>query len=226
MKAGVELFHAWIDPSRLEKELPDSSVNAFGKPVITHNYGNPAVCLNSPAFQEYAVGLYSDLAANYDPDYIQTCLIPHVLPIRYLTQNLPPDPIEQALVAPKKGGCFCVHCMDAAKKSGFDLGEARKELLVLAKQEMQPIMDTGISAEAYPPKASRAETLAGFLPRVSEQPLPDDQHRCEVLQAGHRHPLESLMSAPTATTPASTCALSRSTWIPSGPMPSWNTRTI
>ena len=150
MKAGVELFHAWIDPSRFAKELPDSiQVNVFGKPVITHNYGNPAVCLNSPAFQEYAVGLYSDLAANYDLDYIQTCLVPYVLPTKFLTQNLPPDPIEWALVAPKKGGCFCVHCMAAAKKSGFDLEEARKELLILAKQEMQPIMESGILAKEY-----------------------------------------------------------------------------
>ena len=150
MKAGVELFHAWIDPSRFAKELPDSiQVNVFGKPVITHNYGNPAVCHNSPDFQEYAVGLYSDLAANYDLDYIQTCLVPYVLPTKYLTQNLPPDPIEWALVAPKKGGCFCVHCMAAAKKSGFDLEEARKELLILAKQEMQPIMESGILAKEY-----------------------------------------------------------------------------
>ena len=91
MKTGVELFHAWIDPSRFAKELPDSiQINVFGKPVITHNYQNPAVCHNSPAFQEYAVGLYSDLSANYDLDYIQTCLIPYVLPTKYLTQNLSP----------------------------------------------------------------------------------------------------------------------------------------
>ena len=39
MKTGVELFHAWIDPSRFAKELPDSiQINVFGKPVITHNY--------------------------------------------------------------------------------------------------------------------------------------------------------------------------------------------
>ena len=150
MKAGVELFHAWIEPSRLKKEFPDSiQVNVFGKPVITHNYGNPAVCPNSPAFQEYAVGLYSDLAANYDLDYIQTCMIPYVLPTKYLTQNLPPDPIEWALVAPGKGGCFCEHCMAAARKSGFDLEEARKELLVLARQDKQPIIESGILAEAY-----------------------------------------------------------------------------
>jgi len=150
IKAGVELFHAWIEPSWLQKEYPDSiQVNVFGKPVITHNYGNPAVCPNSPVFQEYAVGLYSDLAANYDLDYIQTCLIPYVLPTKYLTQNLPPDPIEWALVAPEKGGCFCKHCMAAAKKSGFDLEEARKELLILAKQDKQAILDSGILAEEY-----------------------------------------------------------------------------
>ncbi len=150
MKAGVELFHAWIDSTRLAEELPDAiQVNVFGEPVITHNYKNPAVCLNSPDFQEYAVGLYSDLAANYDLDYIQTCLVPYVLPTKFLTQNLPPDPIEWALVATEKGGCFCGHCVAAAKKSGFDLEEARKELLVLAQQDKQAIMDSGILAEDY-----------------------------------------------------------------------------
>ena len=150
MKAGVELFHAWIDSTRLAEELPDSiQVNVFGEPVITHNYKNPAVCLNSPDFQEYAVGLYSDLAANYDLDYIQTCLVPYVLPTKFLTQNLPPDPIEWALVAAEKGGCFCGHCVAAAQKSGFDLEEARKELLILAQQDKQAIMDSGILAEEY-----------------------------------------------------------------------------
>jgi len=150
MKVGVELFHGFIDQPRLEKEFSDSiQVNVFGAPVRTHNYHKPAVCQNSPDFQEYAVGLYSDLAANYDLDYIQTCMIPYVLPPKYLMQNLPPDPIKWALIAPEKGGCFCEHCMAAAKKRGFDLEEARKELLILAKQDKQPIIESGILAEEY-----------------------------------------------------------------------------
>ncbi|EDM27034.1 hypothetical protein LNTAR_07314 [Lentisphaera araneosa HTCC2155] len=150
MKSAVELFHAWIDPIRLQEELPDAiQINVFGKPVITHNYKNHVVCHNSPEFQEYAVGLYSDLAANYDLDYIQTCLVPYVLPTKYFVQNLPPDPIEWALVATEKGGCFCNHCVFEAKKKGFDLKEAQKELQVLAKQDKKAIMDSGITAEEY-----------------------------------------------------------------------------
>ena len=49
---------------------------------------------------------------------------------------------------PEKGGCFCNHCVVAAKKKGFDLEEA-KELLVLAKQNKKAIMDSGITAEEY-----------------------------------------------------------------------------
>jgi hypothetical protein len=150
MKAGVELFHGYIDQVRLENEFPDSiQVDVFGNKILTHNYNKPAACLNSPDFREYAVGLYSDLAANYDLDYIQTCMIPYVLPTWYLTQNLPPDPIRWALVAPQKGGCFCGHCMDAAEKRGFDLRRARNELRILAEQEQQSIIDSGITAAEY-----------------------------------------------------------------------------
>ncbi len=150
MKAGVELFHGYIDQTRLENEFPDSiQVDVFGEKVLTHNYNKPAACLNSPDFQEYAVGLYSDLAANYDLDYIQTCMIPYVLPTWYLTQNLPPDPIRWALIAPSIGGCFCEHCMDAAGDRGFDLRGARGELRILAEQDPQPIFDSGILAADY-----------------------------------------------------------------------------
>jgi len=150
MKAGVELFHGFIDQPRLENEFSDSiQVNAFGKPVITHNYKKPAPCHNSPDFQEYVVGLYSDLAANYDLDYIQTCMIPYVLPGKYLQQNLPPDPIEWALVAPKLGGCFCKHCHHAARKQGLDLVKIQSEMQRLAKQDEKPILDSGITAKEY-----------------------------------------------------------------------------
>jgi hypothetical protein len=150
MKSGVEFFHGFIDQDRLENQFPDSmQVDIHGDPVLTHNYNKPASCLNSPDFQEYAVGLYSDLSANYEPDYIQTCMIPYVLPTWYLVQNLPPDPIKWALIAPQKGGCFCSHCMAAAEAKGFDLENSRKELLELARQDNDAILDSGITAMEY-----------------------------------------------------------------------------
>ena len=150
MKSGVELFHGFIDRPRLEGRFNDSmQVNIFEEPVLTHNYNKPTSCHNSPDFQEYAVGFYSDLAANYDLDYIQICMIPYILPTWYLVQNLPPDPIKWALIAPQKGGCFCSHCMGAARYKGFDLEGVREELLDLAKQDSKVILDSGITAEEY-----------------------------------------------------------------------------
>ena len=150
MKAGVELFHGYIDVDRLLTLYADSvQVDVLGNPVLTHNYNQPAACLNSPAFQEYAVGLFSDLSENYELDYIQTCMIPYVLPTWFLTQNLPPDPIEWALVAPQKGGCFCEHCHDAAAEQGLDLKAIRSEIRVLAMQDQESILAPGISAEEY-----------------------------------------------------------------------------
>ena len=78
--------------------------------------GHPAVCLNSPAFQEYALGLYSDLAANYDLDYIQTCLIPYVLRTKYLTQNLPRTPLIGLWSRRKKADAFAGIAWPRAKK--------------------------------------------------------------------------------------------------------------
>ncbi len=150
IRTGVELFHGFIDQARLESRFRDSmQVDVFGQPVLTHNYNKPAACLNSPDFQEYAVGLYTDLCANYELDYIQTCMIPYVLPTWYLVQNLPPDPIRWALVAPQKGGCFCGHCLSAAAEKGFDLAGAKKELKVLALQDTEAVLATGIKAEEY-----------------------------------------------------------------------------
>lgn len=150
MKAGVELFHGYIDQERLQNLYADSiQVNVYGDPVLTHNYNRPAACLNSPDFREYAVGLFSDLADNYNLDYIQTCMIPFVLPTWFLTQNLPPDPIKWALEAPEKAGCFCDHCKEAALKTGFNLEEAQVELLKLANQKKEPVLQSGITAKAY-----------------------------------------------------------------------------
>jgi hypothetical protein len=150
MKAGVELFHGFIDQSRLENQFRDSmQVDIHGQPVLTHNYNKPAACLNSPDFQEYAVGLYTDLSANYELDYIQTCMIPYVLPTWYLVQNLPPDPIKWALVAPQKGGCFCSHCMSAATEKDIDLAGLRVELLSLVRQDTASVLGSGISAAEY-----------------------------------------------------------------------------
>jgi len=114
------------------------------------DYGNHASCLNHPDFQAYAVGLFSDLGANYDLDFIQTCMIPYVLPPQYL-DRIPcaADPIEWALAAPGGGGCFCRHCLAAAAQDGFDLDTARPTLQHLAEQDWKRVLASGITAEQY-----------------------------------------------------------------------------
>ena len=56
------------------------------------------------------LNLFSDLAANYDVDYLQTCLLPF----------MPGDS--------QKGECFCDSCVRAARVAGFDLEGVRAAL--------------------------------------------------------------------------------------------------
>ena len=52
------------------------------------------------------LNLFTDLTANYDVDYLQTCTLPFI-----------PG-------GPQKGGCFCDNCVRAAAEGGFDLKKA------------------------------------------------------------------------------------------------------
>jgi len=153
MKAGVEFFHGYIDSERLNGSLKDlRQLDVFGNTVKSHNHGMPASCLNNPDFQEFVVALYFDVISHYDLDYVQTCMMPFVLPARLLVENSRKDSLEWLLIGPQKGGCFCTHCMKAAAADGFDLKEAQQELQVLAKQDVQAIMSSGISGQDYQDK--------------------------------------------------------------------------
>jgi hypothetical protein len=153
MKAGVEFFHNYIDVEQLNGPLKDlRQVNIFGEPIKSHNHGTPPACLNNPDFQEYAVALYTDVISHYDLDYVQTCMMPFILPTHLLIQNVLKDPLEWLLLGPREGGCFCDHCMQAAAEHGFDLKEAKQELLALAKQDIEAIMQSGISGKEYQEK--------------------------------------------------------------------------
>jgi hypothetical protein len=56
------------------------------------------------------LNLFTELAARYDVDYLQTAQIPFM-----------PGGAE-------KGGCFCDSCLEAAQREGFDLAQARQAL--------------------------------------------------------------------------------------------------
>ena len=110
LKTGVELSHTLVDLQRAATEFKDCvQRDIIGDPRIIYG-GSFPVCPNNSDARQYVLNLFCDLAANYDVDYLQTCLLPF----------MPGD--EQ------KGGCFCDSCVRAARASGFDLEGARAEL--------------------------------------------------------------------------------------------------
>lgn len=110
LKTGVELSHTAVDLQRAATEFKDCVQRDInGDPRIIYG-GSFPVCPNSPDARQYVLNLFSDLAANYDVDYLQTCLLPF----------MPGDS--------QKGGCFCDSCVRAARTAGFDLPEARAAL--------------------------------------------------------------------------------------------------
>lgn len=112
LKTGVEISHTVLDGERAEGQFPDCMQRDInGKPLILWNGRAHPVCLNNPDVRQYVLGLWSDLTANYDVDYVQTCMIPF------------------AEGGPATGGCFCDACRREGKEAGFDLDKARRALL-------------------------------------------------------------------------------------------------
>jgi hypothetical protein len=110
LKTGVELSHTVLDAERAKGEFLDCvQRNINGQPQVVWGRGYP-ICLNSPDARQYVLGLFSDLAANYDVDYVQTCTLPFM-----------PG-------GATKGGCFCDSCVRAAKDSGLDLETVKAAL--------------------------------------------------------------------------------------------------
>lgn len=121
LKTGVELSHTVLDAERANTEFIDCVQRDInGKPRVIWGRGYP-ICLNSPDARQYVLALFSDLAANYDVDYAQTCTLPFM-----------PGGVST-------GGCFCANCLRAAKDSGFDLEKAKQVLR--ANPKAQPELD-------------------------------------------------------------------------------------
>ncbi len=91
---GAEISHFPMPKAMLTKDSMWVQRNVHGDPV-----SRPRFCCHHPDVRQYILGLFGDLAANYDLDYIQTC--------QYLG-----------------GECFCEHCIRAAKELGFDMEAA------------------------------------------------------------------------------------------------------
>jgi hypothetical protein len=99
---GAEVSHFPI-PKQLIRANPDWQQRKInGRP-----WSKVRFCPNHPDTRQYVIALFSDIAANYDVDYIQTC--------QYLFNDKDID---------EGGTCFCRHCIAEARRTGFDLEAA------------------------------------------------------------------------------------------------------
>jgi len=126
MKTGVELSHTYVDSERAEKELADCMQrNIYGKRL------GKRICFNNADARAYAIALFSDLTANYDVDFVQTCLV------HFLSAG-GPSGARRLLNTVARGGCFCDSCKRAAGERGVDLGKIRQALLPIADSVTRP----------------------------------------------------------------------------------------
>jgi hypothetical protein len=112
LKTGAEISHTVITLEQSEGELADCiQRDIYGKSRVIFGRSYP-ICLNNQDAEEYMLALFSDLTANYDLDFVQTCLVPFM-----------PGGADT-------GGCFCQSCMKAAKERGVDLQRIKAALLI------------------------------------------------------------------------------------------------
>ena len=126
MKTGVELSHTYIDGERGGKELADCiQRDIYGKRL------GKRLCFNNADARQYAIALFSDLTANYDVDFVQTCLL-HFASAGGATGA------RRLLNTAARGGCFCDSCKRQAKADGLDLEKVAKALLPIADSVLKP----------------------------------------------------------------------------------------
>ncbi|MFO7956691.1 MAG: hypothetical protein R6X33_06285 [Candidatus Brocadiia bacterium] len=128
MKTGVEISHTVVDSERAAGELSD----CMQRDIFGEQMGK-FVCPNNPDVREYLCALFCDLAANYDVDYIQTCLIP-------FQHGRGSYHGAEAVLSSVLGGCWCEHCCSAAAEDGLDLNAVRDALLPLAEVITDPTL--------------------------------------------------------------------------------------
>jgi hypothetical protein len=118
MRVGIELSHTLVDKQRAEGEFADlAERNVAGEITHGRTWLRP-ICPNHSDTREYALALMSDLTANYDIDFIMSCII-----------NFDEG-------GPEKGGCFCPACVKAAQATGVNLEKIR--LVLAANPTAQP----------------------------------------------------------------------------------------
>jgi hypothetical protein len=111
LKTGAELSHTLMSLEKGEEEYADCvQRDIHGVPRKVAGRAFP-LCPNSVDAQEYTLALFSDLTANYDVDFVQTCMVPFM-----------PGGADT-------GGCFCDSCVKAAQTYGIDLPKVKSVLL-------------------------------------------------------------------------------------------------
>ena len=111
LQIGVELSHTWVDKRRLKEEFSDCLQRDI--------YGNVfpvSLCINNPHTRAFARALFSELAARYDLDFIQTCFLGFAGAPSYRRKI---TEVERLIQLPR-GACFCDHCRNAAEKGGLN----------------------------------------------------------------------------------------------------------
>lgn len=136
MRTGAEVSHTLIDSQFARENVSDVlQRDIFGNTVG----GSEAVeaqrslaCINHPDVRDYLVGLFSDLASNYDLDYIQTCLLLFDPGDNYrgMTGG---GATWQRLLSVATGGCFCAACRSKALAEGLDWDAMTGEVRHLAR---------------------------------------------------------------------------------------------
>jgi hypothetical protein len=113
MTVGAELSHTWVDKERTREELRDCvQRDVFG------NTFDQQICFNHPDVRAYGIALYVDLAANYDVDFVMTC-VRGFNPGRQQPWTAGVGEVHR-LAGLTLGGCFCDHCRRAAERRGLD----------------------------------------------------------------------------------------------------------
>jgi hypothetical protein len=194
MKTGAEISHTLLDMERARGEFRD----VVQRDIWGNRLGQ-LVCYNHPDARAYVTALFHDLAANYDLDYVQTCMLPFAqarLPVfaglggeRHQANTLEfgfwgslPEDLREALHATTLGGCFCEHCAAAAKEMGLDPGAMRRALLPVANAFDHPSLE-----EAHGGRLRRASNSSAMLVLLEHPEILDlVRFRCATMARVYR----------------------------------------
>lgn len=137
MRTGCEISHTILDARLAREDFPDvlqRDVDGNFVGALEAGENERALpCLNHPEVQEYLVGLFSDLATNYDLDFVQTCLVAFGSGDDDPTAGPKAAGRWQNMLAAATGGCFCSECERRARAEGLDWAAIRSEVGHLAR---------------------------------------------------------------------------------------------